>query len=107
MPSTVFHRRDHREWALLGLLALSWALLVAPVLHREAHAHGDHGHRHGPTAPLKHGEGSLEHQLLAWVDAPAVVMPSGVWVPVVRKVERVPGAPDVGQRFSVARPQGP
>lgn len=66
---------------MLGLLALGWALLVAPVLHRETHSHGT-SHSHGPSSNQKHGDGSLEHQALAFTQAPALVSFDVVAVPV-------------------------
>ncbi len=70
-------RSDRREWAVLGLVALGWCLLVAPVLHRQTHVEGTK-HSHGvPAQPQRsHGEGSFEHQLAVFValgEAPVLV----------------------------------
>ena len=70
-------RTDRREWAVLGLVALGWCLLVAPVLHRQTHVEGTK-HSHGAPAPSErsHGEGSFEHQLAVFVapgEAPLVL----------------------------------
>ena len=70
----MFSRADRREWAVLGLVALGWCLLVAPALHRETHAEG-RKHSHGVPSQQQqqqrnHGEGSFEHQLAVFV-APA------------------------------------
>lgn len=96
-------RRDRREWAVLGLVALAWGLLVAPLIHRETHTHG-HSHSHGPAQPSgQHGAGSLEHQALSFVERapapaplfiatvvrlPAAPVPAWVVPPALRRVEQ-------------------
>ncbi len=96
-------RSDRREWAVLGLVALGWCLLVAPVLHRQTHLEGTK-HSHGAPAQSErsHGEGSFEHQLAVFVapgEAPVVVarlmaieardfvLPEAPWVSSLRRVE--------------------
>lgn len=103
----MLNRTDRREWAALGLIALGWALLVAPVLHRETHAHGTQ-HSHGPAAPgTQHGAGSLEHQALAFLSTPAVVSPVGVFFR-LGAVEQVVPAVVVARAWRrVAVAQGP
>lgn len=64
---------------MLGLVVLGWGLLVAPLLHRETHAHGaTHSHGAPSKQPSKqapvdqHGAGSLEHGSFALAGAPAL-----------------------------------
>lgn len=65
-------QRDRREWAVLGLVALGWCLLVAPLLHRQTHVEGTQ-HTHGAPAQSErtHGDGSFEHQLAVFLAPPA------------------------------------
>jgi hypothetical protein len=84
----VLSRADRREWAVLGLVALAWGLLVAPLVHREAHSHAGGKHSHGPAkSGEQHGVGSLEHQAVSFVAAPVVQAP--VLVAVAVGVPRV------------------
>lgn len=92
---------------MLGLLALAWALLAAPLLHRAAHAHG-HAHRHAGDAPAQpHGQGSLEHQLAVFT-APALAAVVSFFV-VARRLPRVaaPRPVVLVARRLVARAQAP
>jgi hypothetical protein len=103
----VFSRADRREWAVLGLLALAWALLAAPLLHRAAHAHG-HAHHHGDEVPpAQHGHGSLEHQQALFLPAPKLASP--VFVAVRRPLASlaVPARPELTHRRAVAQAQAP
>lgn len=105
-------RADRRELAVLGLVVLGWGLLVSPLLHRDAHAHGV-AHTHGPSGkhvPVsneQHGADSLEHQAVAFTSAPA--LPDGVVALLAVKwthdVE--PGAPWVAAPRRVEQSQAP
>jgi len=69
----VLARSDRREWAVLGLVALAWCLLIAPVLHRETHAHGtQHAHQHDG--------GNFEHQSIAFLAPVDGAEVPGVWL---------------------------
>lgn len=76
----MFARADRREWAVLGLVALAWGLLVAPLVHREVHSHAGGKHSHGPVKSGQHGVGSVEHQAVSFVAAAVMAVP--VWVAV-------------------------
>lgn len=99
-------KNDRREWAVLGLIALGWALLVAPLVHRETHAHGT-AHSHGPNSPLKHGDGSLEHQALAFFDAPSLVEPTPVFLALNLTQHHAPDSVDAPQLRRVEQSQAP
>jgi hypothetical protein len=103
------HRADRRELAVLGLVALGWALLVAPLLHRQEHAHG-HQHHHGPSSPLKqtedHGAGTFEHQSVAFVSAAPLSFEGVVLLAQVEPSAR-PLAPSVELRRRVEQSQAP
>lgn len=65
-------RSDRREWAVLGLVALGWCLLVAPFLHRQTHVEGRKHSHSVPAQPERtHGQGSFEHQLAVFTAPPA------------------------------------
>jgi hypothetical protein len=95
----VFRRADRREWAVLGLVALAWCLLVAPALHRLTHTHG-HAHTHATS-------GNFEHQNLSFTAPPAPL----VMVAVVTRLEQVrdarPVAPSVEPLRRVEQSQAP
>lgn len=105
--ASVFARADRREWAVLGLLALAWALLAAPLLHRVAHAHG-HAHHHGEELPpSQHGQGSLEHQQATFLATPAAAPPVFVAVRLPRAAVAAPARPALMPRRAVAQAQAP
>lgn len=86
---------------MLGLVALAWCLLIAPVLHRQTHAHGT-DHSHGAPSV-----GNFEHQSVTFT-AGAV---SPVVVPVllalvVREVAQ-PVAPELVSARRVEQSQAP
>jgi hypothetical protein len=91
----VLRREDRREWAVLGLLALAWCLLVAPVLHRLTHAHG-HSHTHATSANFEHQNLSFTAPaeppvLLAMVmrlELEREVRPEAPYVELLRRVEQ-------------------
>lgn len=60
-------RSDRREWAVLGLMALAWCLVFAPVLHRLTHSHG-HRHAHSGAPTDQHGAGTFEHQSVTFTN---------------------------------------
>ncbi|MFZ5439284.1 MAG: hypothetical protein ACOZQL_04705 [Myxococcota bacterium] len=100
-------RRDRREWAVLGLVLLAWGLLVAPLVHRESHAHG-HRHSHGPTQPSSpHGAASLEHQALSFVEGPATPTPIFLASLLVVRPELVPQTPERRVHRRVEQSQAP
>ncbi len=93
-------RRDRREWAVLGLVALGWCLLIAPVLHRETHAHGTpHSHQQG--------SGNFEHQSIAFVAPVDVVDVPGVWVAVAEVGDVAPLAVELRGQRRVEQSQAP
>src|SRR4051812_27750652 len=103
----MFSRADRRELAVLGLVALSWCLLVAPVLHRETHAAG-RKHSHGlPSQQRSHGEGSFEHQLAVFVAPPASPVVLGSFGALALLVLDPPLAPLGERRRSVAQARAP
>ena len=87
----VFRSADRREWAVLGLVALAWCLLVAPALHRLTHSHG-HAHTHATS-------GNFEHQNLSFT-APAE---PPVMVALVTRLERVREARPAEPRVELLR----
>ncbi len=106
----MFARGDRREWAVLGLVALAWCLLIAPVVHRETHAHGSK-HSHGAPGQLpndgSHGSGSFEHQLVAFV-APAVAPSlSGTLLVLGQPSLVAPAAPSLRALRRVEQSQAP
>ncbi len=95
----MLRREDRREWAVLGLLALAWCLLVAPVLHRLTHVHG-HSHTHATSA-------NFEHQNLSFT-APAEPPPMVAMVARLELVREVrPAAPSVELLRRVEQAQAP
>lgn len=92
---------------MLGLVALVWALVVAPALHAVEHAHG-HQHHHGaPSDGSHHGDGSLEHQHALFVDPPAAPVLVAQWHALPRVEPRCPEAPSLASSFRPEQPQGP
>ncbi len=84
---------------MLGLLALGWCLLVAPLLHRFVHAHGvDHTHQAG---------GSFEHQDLHFTAPPQLPALAALVYPVVQPGLTRPTAPTLRAARPVAQPQAP
>ena len=72
---------------MLGLVALTWCLLVAPVLHRETHSHGTKHAHQGPgdsresrDSRESHGSGSFEHFAVSFVAPGEVVVGARVVV---------------------------
>lgn len=102
----MLQRADRREWAVLGLVALAWGLLLGPLLHREVHAHGDH-HSHGPSPRLPHGAGSVEHQAIDLTAAPALPQVTFVAYAVRRAPGLAPRPVDLTAKRPVAQPQAP
>jgi hypothetical protein len=103
----MFSRRDRVELAVLGLVALGWALVAAPVLHTVEHAHG-HRHHHGaPGDTAPHGDGSFEHQHVLFVEAPMAPVLVAQWQPLARVEPSRPEAPSLQASFRPERPQGP
>ena len=95
----MLRREDRREWAVLGLLALAWCLLVVPLLHRLTHAHG-HSHTHASSA-------NFEHQNLSFT-APAEPPPMVAMVLRLEVVLEVrPVAPSVELLRRVEQSQAP
>lgn len=92
-------RSDRREWAVLGLVALGWCLLVAPVLHRETHAHGT------PHTHQQHA--NFEHQSIAFVAPVDQVEVPGVWLALAAPVEAAPRAVTVRSQRRVEQSQAP
>jgi hypothetical protein len=71
----VFSRRDRVELGVLGLALLGWALIVAPAVHQQTHAHSTkHSHQShsGPAKNDSHGEGSFEHQAIGFLSPTAL-----------------------------------
>ncbi|MFT3711816.1 MAG: hypothetical protein QM817_29610 [Archangium sp.] len=102
-------RADRREFAVLGLAVLAWGLLLAPLIHRDVHAHGV-AHSHGPAKqqlPESHGVGSLEHQDVALGSAPVVAAPVVVVAALELPVEEQPCAPWVAPQRRVELSQAP
>lgn len=95
----MLRRADRREWAVLGLVALAWCLLVAPLLHGLTHAHG-HAHTHATS-------GNFEHQSVSFT-APAE---PPTMVALVTRVElrreTPPLIPSVESRRRVEQSQAP
>lgn len=106
----MFTRRDRVELAVLGLVALGWALVLAPVLHAVEHAHG-HAHHHGAPAhappPGHHADGSVEHQQALFVDPPAAPVLVATWQPLPRPQPAAPEPPTLAAHFRPEQPQGP
>ncbi|MEW6431263.1 MAG: hypothetical protein AB1730_07110 [Myxococcota bacterium] len=103
----MFTRRDRFELAVLGLVALGWGLVLAPVLHAVEHAHG-HAHHHGaPASQPRHGDGSVEHQQAVFLDPPAAPVLGASWRPLPRVEPARPDAPDIAPAFRPEQPQGP
>jgi hypothetical protein len=96
---------DRRDGGWLGLVLLGWGLLVAPLLHGFGHDADNHHHR--PAAPAQHGQGSLEHGLVAAI-APT---PQTEWRPLlmamVEQVPLVPVRPALKPRWVPLRGQAP
>ena len=99
-------RSDRRDLAVVGLWVLSWALVLAPLLHSVTHEHGQ-AHSHGALPSESHGAGSTAHLQAVFVE-PAVTLD------VVFAAQRVavasatsPQAPHVERWNSVEEPQGP
>ncbi len=100
-------RKDRRDLSVLGLVLLTWGLLVAPLLHSVSHAHG-HSHSHGglpQSAP--HGAGSVEHVLALASPAPALPELTRVQVLVALSSEPMPASPQAPSWNRVEEPQGP
>lgn len=95
----MLRREDRREWAVLGLLALAWCLLVAPMLHRLTHAHG-HSHTHATSA-------NFEHQNLSFTapSGPPLMVAMVTRLEVAREVR--PAAPSVESLRRVEQSQAP
>lgn len=95
----MFRRADRREWAVLGLVALAWCLLVAPLLHGLTHAHG-HAHTHATA-------GNFEHQSLSFTPpaAPPVLVAVVTRLPLVR--DAAPSSPAVEAPRRVEQSQAP
>jgi hypothetical protein len=104
----MFSRADRREWAVLGLVALGWCLLVAPVLHRETHVEG-RKHSHGAPAQQEknHGEGSFEHQLAVFVAPAAAPSVFGDFTALALLQVEAPDSPFAAPQRLVAQSQAP
>lgn len=100
-------RVDRRELAVLGLLALAWCLVVAPVLHRLTHAHG---HQHTHTTPVKqqgHGDGTFEHQSVTFTAAAAAPTLTLQLVALATQPALTPTPPDLAALRRVEQPGAP
>jgi hypothetical protein len=105
----MFSRADRREWAVLGLVALGWCLLVAPALHRETHAEG-RKHSHGVPSQQQqrnHGEGSFEHQLAVFVAPASAPSVFGEFTALALLQVDAPESPFAAPQRSVAQGQAP
>jgi hypothetical protein len=108
VPDLMLARSDRREWAVLGLVALGWCLLVAPLLHRQTHVEGTK-HTHGAPAQSErnHGEGSFEHQLAVFVAPPAAPVVFGDFTALASLELRAPRAPWIVELRRVEQAQAP
>jgi hypothetical protein len=102
----MFARRDRVELTVLGLLALTWGLVVAPLLHSR-----EHGHRHTHGAPVQqpgsHGVGSVEH-LLAIANEPVeVALTAVIWFALSTQRALVPQPTFLAARHRAEQPQAP
>lgn len=105
----MFSRSDRREGTILALLALSWAFVLAPILHTVVHATGK-AHSHAPATTDRsrsHGDGSFEHSSVVGLEAPSSPA-SGLsllasWVP----ERREPHAPELEAVRRVEQSQAP
>ncbi len=87
-------------------MLLAFGFVLAPLLHRAQHAHGDEHHHHAP-AHQRHGDGALEHQQLAFASAPLVASPTFFALAVSTASTRAAAAPTLSPRWNAAQPQGP
>ncbi len=86
---------------MLGLVALAWCLLIAPVLHRQTHAHGT-GHSHG--AP---NTGNFEHQSVTFTAAAQAPTVAPVLLAVVVREAALPATPELSSARRVEQSQAP
>ncbi len=92
---------------MLGLLALAWCLVAAPLLHRLTHAHG-HQHTHsGPVKPGGHGDGSFEHQSVTFTAGATMPVVTPVLLALVVRDAVVPQAPALVSPRRVEQSQAP
>lgn len=84
-------------------MLLAFGLLIAPLLHGIDHGHS---HSHGP-AQARHGDGSLEHQSLAFASPAVVVEPTFFAVALGAPASLAARSPELSLRWSVEQPQGP
>lgn len=84
-------------------MLLAFGLLVAPLLHGIDHGHS---HSHGP-AQSRHGDGSLEHQSLAFSSPAAIVEPTFFAVALGSPVVTSQDVVDLAPRWTAEQPQGP
>ncbi|MGV3623568.1 MAG: hypothetical protein ACO1OB_22300 [Archangium sp.] len=96
-------RVDRREWAVLGLMALAWCLVAAPLLHQLTHAHG---HRHTHNAPVQQA-GNFEHQSVAFTQAPPMPQLAPVLLAMAVEEVPVPSMPWLISARRVAQSQAP
>lgn len=86
---------------MLGLMALAWCLVVAPMLHRLTHAHG---HQHTHSGPV---QGSFEHQSVMFTQAPTMSFVAPVMLALVVREVGVPEVPELISARRVEQSQAP
>lgn len=84
---------------MLGLLALAWCLVFAPVLHRLTHAHG-HQHTH-------RADGTFEHQSVVFTQAPTPPLVAPVLLALVAGEAVAPEVPELISPRRVEQAQAP
>lgn len=92
---------------MLGLLALAWCLVAAPMLHRLTHSHGTQHAHGGPVKPGGHGDGTFEHQSIAFTSAPAQPVVAPVVLALVQREAVAPEAPSLISSRRVEQSQAP
>lgn len=98
--AVVFRRSDRIELSLLGVLLLTWAFVVAPLMHQLQHQHAHSHQQH-------QGAGTLEHYQVALSSAPAVPGVKLVLIALAAREPMPPRRAELVSRRASASPQGP
>jgi hypothetical protein len=102
-------RSERRDLAFLALLLLAFGFVLAPLLHRVKHGGHGHSHHHLPSTPKgsRHGEGTLEHQLVAFTEPTFAIEPAFFAVVAAAPRSARRRFPQTQARWTTELPQGP